>query len=163
MTKTNFCELSDMTSQWTFPWNFGATWNFVQAWLLQNSDWQFLYPVGVSSPPTFWVLTGKQSVYFLLEQGVLVIHDTCNTLHTSTKIQCHISMSRHKLPRECHMSHIVTSENLKILPRLRVHMNYNRSLNKNFANSIRTGKHLNWFDRNLFSIWWELARRALAQ
>ena len=28
MTKGDFCELSDTTSQQTFPWNFGTTWNF---------------------------------------------------------------------------------------------------------------------------------------
>ncbi len=28
MAKTDFCELSDITSQQTFPWNFEATWNF---------------------------------------------------------------------------------------------------------------------------------------
>ena len=28
MAKTDFCELSDMTSQQTFPGNFGTTWNF---------------------------------------------------------------------------------------------------------------------------------------
>ncbi len=28
MAKTDFCELSDKTSQQTFPWNFEATWNF---------------------------------------------------------------------------------------------------------------------------------------
>ena len=29
MTKTNFCELSDVTSNKTFPWDFGTTWNFL--------------------------------------------------------------------------------------------------------------------------------------
>ena len=47
-----------------FPINFSLELlSQAQARLLQNSDSQFLKLVWVSSPPTFWVLTGKQSVY----------------------------------------------------------------------------------------------------
>ena len=36
-------------------------------WLLGNSDWLSLRHTGGPAPAAFWVVTGKQSVYFLLE------------------------------------------------------------------------------------------------